>query len=52
MNDNYRNYVMTFDEIFRAIRGGDRCMLVGFAIECAIMLSPVAIFVGAYWFGK
>ena len=46
------NHEMTFDEIFRFIRDGDRRMLIGFAIECAIMLSPIALFVGAYWAGK
>lgn len=43
---------MTFDETFRAIRGGDLRILAALAIECAIMLSPVALFVGAYLAGK
>lgn len=37
------NGIMTFGETFRAIRGGDFRVLAAFMIECAIMLSPVAL---------
>jgi len=42
------NYTMTWDETFRAIKGGDIGCIIALTIECAIMLSPVALFYGAW----
>lgn len=39
---------MTFDETFRAIRGGDIGVIIAFTIECAIMASPFLIIIGAW----
>ena len=39
---------LTFGEMFTAMRMGDVRMMIGFAVECAIMSSPIAILVGAW----
>jgi hypothetical protein len=40
--------MLTFEEVFRAIRGGDVDCIIAFSLECAIMASPVLILFGAW----
>lgn len=40
---------MTFGETWMAIKGGDIGVICAFALECAIMLSPLLIVVGAWY---
>ncbi len=43
---------MTWDEAFRAIRGGDRGVIIALGIECLIMASPLFLIGAAFWFGN